>query len=60
MLATSAPQNVVQVQAAIATNGLQGADGAGVPSGEMGQALVKDTASDNDRSGLISISFILL
>ena len=47
----SAPQNVVQVQAAIATNGLQGADGAGVPTdppGAAGQALVKKSAVAND------------
>ena len=46
-----APQNLVQVQAAIATNGLQGADGAGVPTdppGAAGQALVKNTAVAND------------
>ena len=41
-----APLNIVQVQAAIATNGLAGADGAGVPSdpaGKEGQALVKSS-----------------
>ena len=46
----SAPQNVVQVQAAIATNGLQGADGAGVPTsppGATGQALVKSSPVAN-------------
>tara|TARA_Y100000361_G_scaffold37152_1_gene31752 strand:- start:3686 stop:6781 length:3096 start_codon:yes stop_codon:yes gene_type:complete len=46
----SAPQNVVQVQAAIATNGLQGADGAGVPTsppGAKGQALVKSSPVAN-------------
>ena len=43
----SAPQNVVQVQAAIATNGLQGADGIGVPAGgDEGQALVKTNDTD--------------
>ena len=43
----SAPQNVVQVQAAIATNGLQGADGVGVPAGgDEGQALVKINDTD--------------
>ncbi len=47
----SATQNVVQVQAAIATDGLQGADGAGVPTnpaGSTGQALVKSTDAAND------------
>lgn len=45
----SAPQNVVQVQAAIATNGLQGADGVGVPAGgEEGLFLVKLSGSDHD------------
>ncbi len=46
----SASQNVVQVQAAIATNGLQGADGAGVPTsppGATGQALVKSSPVAN-------------
>ena len=47
---SSASQNVVQVQAAIATNGLQGADGAGVPTsppGATGQALVKSSPVAN-------------